>query len=344
MSQRRYGDPKKFSVWPSDYGPLQSTADCVKAYAQDRLMGAIPNREATEALVASAYCLDADRVLHESGMADSAKGKLTKTIDCLRQLDPELFTERQTDGDCVSHGTRNGGDVTRACDIVAFGQPEAFVARGATEPFYGARGGSFVGANCSVLVRWASQEGGCLVRKDYPELGVNLSKYDSSIGDRWGARGVPEPVRAEAAKHPFRYMARVTTWEQYRDFAGNGYGLLWCAGISYSEQRDANGVARLTREGWSHSQANGFIFDDSPWAYENYREPVFGIAQSWGIGFASGGWNTERYGPAHGSVSLLPVSVLNLVLRTGDVWALGDFDGFKKKIDKLPDSGAGSYL
>ncbi len=340
-----YGRAKaEYNFWPEDFPRLESTADCARAYGELRLAGAVPDREARERLMESPQCLDADRVLHDTGMADSGKGKLSRPVECLRQLDPGAFTERQETGDCVSHGLRNCGDLTRACDIVILKQPEIWIARGATENLYGARGWSGQGANCSTLANYAHKQGGFLVRKNYQDLGIDLSQYNAVIGDRWGGRGVPAAVTAEGAKHQLRYLARVQTWEQARDFAANGYGLFWCAGIAYSEDRDANGVAGRTRGGWSHSQAMGLIFDDTDWAHQNYDGPLIGIAQSWGAGFASGGWNTERYGAAHGSLSLLRVSVLNEVLRNGDVWALGDFNGFEKRIDRLPDWGATEYL
>lgn len=340
-----YGRAKaEYNFWPEDFPLLESTADCVRAYGELRLAGAVPDPAAREKLMASSRCLDADAVLHAAGMADSGKGILSRSVDCLRSLDRGMYTERQETGDCVSHGLRNCGDLTRACEIIVQKQQEDWVSRGATEALYGARGWSGQGANCSTLADWAHEQGGWLVRKNYADLGVDLTEYSPDIGIRWGGRGVPNDVTAEAAKHSMRYLSRVKAWEQARDFAANGYGLFWCAGIAYSEQRDENGVAQRTRGGWSHSQAVGMIFDDSPWAHEHYGEALFGIAQSWGDGFASGGWNVERYGPEHGSVSLLKVSVLNEVLRNGDVWAVGDFDGFKKKIDKLQDWGAADYL
>lgn len=336
--------PKGHSWWPEGF-ELRSTEDCVRAYGELRLAGAIPDREAMEELEASEYCLDADSVLHSLGMADSGKGRLTvEPYKCYLTLDPGAYTERQTTGDCVSHGLRNAIDVTRAVEILIAKQLELWLARGATEPLYGARGHGGQGANCGTLANWACTKGGLLVRKNYVELGIDLSKYNSSIGAKWGGRGVPEAVRAEAAKTPCRYLARVKTWEEARDFAANGYGLFWCAGIAYSGSRDENGVARLTSGSWAHSQKVCHIFDDSEWAHEKYGQALFGIAQSWGTGFASGGWNAERYGPANGSVSLLRVEVLQRVLRTGAVYALGDFQGFKKQVDKLPDFGGSTYL
>lgn len=336
--------PKGHSWWPDELR-LTSTEDCIDAYANKRLAGAMPDPEALEELEASPYCLDADSVLHSLGMADSGKGLLNAApYKALLSLDSGAYTERQTTGDCVSHGNRNAVDVSRACEIVIKGELELWIARGATEPIYGARGHGGQGANCQTLANWVCTKGGLLVRKNYPELDLDLSKYDSSIGSRWGSRGVPEAVRAEAAKTPCRYLARIKTWEEARDFAANGYGIFWCAGIAYSGSRDENGVAKLTNGSWAHSQHNCMIFDDSEWAHEKYGEALFGIAQSWGTGFASGGWNAERYGPAHGSVSLLRVSVLTRVIRSGWVAAIGDFQGFKKQADKLKDFGAGTYL
>jgi len=61
---------------------------------------------------------------------------------------------------------------------------EDFVARGATEAIYGSRGHGGQGMSCSVAARFVHQNGGILVRKDYGF--VDLSKYNSRVGTRWG--------------------------------------------------------------------------------------------------------------------------------------------------------------
>ena len=48
---------------------------------------------------------------------NSGKGKLSTPFKSVLKFDKKAYTERQTTGDCVSHATRNGCDLTRAVEI-----------------------------------------------------------------------------------------------------------------------------------------------------------------------------------------------------------------------------------
>ena len=47
----------------------------------------------------------------------SGKCKLSTPYKSLLKFDKKAFDERQTTGDCVSHGTRNACDISRAVEI-----------------------------------------------------------------------------------------------------------------------------------------------------------------------------------------------------------------------------------
>ena len=124
---------------------------------------------------------------------ESGKGKLSLPFKCLLKFDPEFGPqEKQTTGDCVSHSTRNAIDVTRSVEIES-GDPEGFIARGATEAIYGYRGHGGQGMACSRAARFVNDQGGIMLRKDYGF--VDFSTYNSAIGEKWGRKGVPSNVK-----------------------------------------------------------------------------------------------------------------------------------------------------
>ena len=79
----------------------------------------------------------------------SGKGKLCTPYKSVLKFDKNPYNERQTTGDCVSHGTRNACDISRAVEIDVHSQRESWISRGATEGIYGARGWAGEGMSCA---------------------------------------------------------------------------------------------------------------------------------------------------------------------------------------------------
>src|SRR6185312_16255545 len=73
-------------------------------------------------------------------LSGSAKGKLSLPFKSVIKFDKNAYSEAQTTGDCVSMGTRNAVDVSRAVQIDIKGAPEDWLVRGASEAIYGSRG------------------------------------------------------------------------------------------------------------------------------------------------------------------------------------------------------------
>ena len=186
-------------------------------------------------------------------IADSGKGKLSTPFKSVLKFDKNAYIERQTTGDCVSHATRNGCDVTRAVEIDIKGDKESWVARGATEAIYGARGHGGQGMSCSRAATFVSKTGGVLVRKNYPGV-ADFSKYNGGMGAKWGARGLPDKVIDEADNHQVRTVSLIRTVEEARDALANGYGLSVCSGYGFSNRRDSKGFARKSGS-WAHAMA-----------------------------------------------------------------------------------------
>jgi len=226
---------------------------------------------------------------------------------------------------CVSHGTRNAVDLTRAIEIHVNHEREAWIARGATEPIYGSRGHGGQGMSCSRAAEFVSNLGGFLVRKNYEGV-IDLSKYNSSIGSRWGSIGVPEEVKKLAQKHQIKTVSNIRTVEEARDALANGYGINVCSGYGFSRTRDNKGIAKPSGS-WGHSMA-WTACDDTG------KEPLFLVQNSWGK------WNDGGH-PDWGKIPdgsfLITSDVAAGMLRGGGSFAFSAFDGFP--LQKLPNYG-----
>jgi hypothetical protein len=256
---------------------------------------------------------------------DTGKGKLSTPFKSVLRFDKLAYEERQTTGDCVSHGTRNAVDITRAIEIHVHHEREAWIARGATEAIYGSRGHGGQGMSCSRAAEFVSKLGGVLVRKNYDDV-IDLSKYDSSIGSRWGSSGVPDSVKKLAQKHQVKTISNIRTIEEARDALANGYGINVCSGYGFSRTRNEKGIASPSGS-WAHAMA-WIACDDTG------SEPLFLVQNSWGK------WNSGGH-PDWGKIPdgsfLITADVAAGMLRGGGAFAFSAFDGFP--LQKLPDYG-----
>jgi hypothetical protein len=188
---------------------------------------------------------DASKKINNSG-----KGKLSIPYKSVLKFEKNPYNERQTVGDCVSHGTRNACDVSRAVEIDINNEREDWVAKGATEAIYGARGFSGEGMSCSRAAEFVSKIGGIVVRKNYPGV-ADFSKYNGSLGAGWGGRGLPDKVIDTANDHQIKTASLIRTVEEARDALANGYGLAVCSNYGFSNTRDKKGFAKQSGS-WGH--------------------------------------------------------------------------------------------
>ncbi len=217
------------------------------------------------------------------GLEGSGDGKAVVLFPYVLKHDADAYKTSQKTGDCVSHGTRNAVDLTRAVEIELKGEPEGFYVKGATEAIYGSRGHGGQGMSCAGAARFVSQKGGILLRKDYTkEFGLDLSSYSGSYkkGMGWGRSGVPKDVIAEAKKHQVGAASLVGSTREVMDALANGYGLSVCSGYGFSSKRDANGVSRRSGS-WSHCMCIAG-YDDTEAIRKKYKGPIFLIQNSWG--------------------------------------------------------------
>jgi hypothetical protein len=263
-------------------------------------------------------------------ITDSGKGKLSTPFKSVLNFDKKAYTERQTTGDCVSHSTRNAVDLSRAVEIDIKGEKESWVARGATEAIYGARGHSGQGMSCSRAAQFVSQNGGVLVRKNYAGI-ADFSKYNGNMGASWGRRGLPDKVIDAANDHQIKTTSLIRTVEEARDALANGYGISVCSGYGFSNRRDSKGIARKSGS-WAHAMA-WVACDDTG------KEPLFLVQNSWGK------WNDgghPEWGPIPDGSFLIRASDAAGMLKQNGAYAFSEFNGFPPQ--KLPDYGFEDYL
>ena len=184
--------------------------------------------------------------------------------------------------------------------------------------------------SCSRAATFVSQSGGVLVRKNYPGVG-DFSKYNGTMGARWGARGLPDKVIDEAEKHQIKTVSLVKTVEEARDALANGYGISVCSGYGFSNKRDSKGFARKSGS-WAHAMA-WTACDDTG------KEPAFLVQNSWGKW--NGGGHPE-WGPIPDGSFLIHADVAAGMLRGNGAYAFSSFNGFPPQ--ELPDYGFDTYL
>jgi len=263
-------------------------------------------------------------------IAGSGKGKLSTPYKSVYKFDKNPYNERQVTGDCVSHSTRNAVDVTRAVEIDIKKDRKSWIARGATEAIYGARGHAGQGMSCARASEFVSKFGGILVRKNYKGV-VDLTKYQGMLGAGWGGRGLPDKVLDLANDYQVKTVSLVRTVEEARDALANGYGVSVCSGYGFSSKRDSKGFAK--RQGsWAHAMA-WIACDDTG------SEPAFLVQNSWGK------WNDgghPEWGPIPDGSFLIKADDAKGMLSGRAAYAYSDFDGFPPQ--KLPDYGFDTYL
>lgn len=272
-----------------------------------------------------AYFTDGSKRIKNSG-----KNKLSTPYKSVLKFDKKAYTERQTTGDCVSHGTRSACDISRAVEIDINGEKESWIARGATEAIYGARGHGGQGMSCSRAADFVSKTGGIIVRKNYPGV-ADFTKYNGNLGAGWGSRGLPDKVIDIADDHKIRTVSLIRTVEEARDALANGYGIAVCSSYGFSNKRDNKGFARVSGS-WAHCMAWTACDDTN-------GEPAFLVQNSWGI------WNSgghPEWGPIPDGSFLIHADAAEGMLKQNGSYAFSDFDGFPPQ--KLPDYGFVDYL
>lgn len=289
--------PRQFHFWPEDKVNL-SPSEVQQAY-ENGAAGAFQDDEGTkefEAFIGSQEFgnLDGHEISVANGLAGSGEGRLVIPFTFVDKLLPGCWPgPAQQRGDCVSHSTKNAALLTMICDIVS-GKPDevsgwleglpeiptAGILQGAlsTEIYYWYRGYNGDGWSCDVAAKVACEKAGLWLRKNYPELGFDLTKYSGSLAGKYGRTPPPSEVLNAGKDHLIRTATRVKGTD-IRDYLANGYGITSCGGEGWSSSRDENGFSRRSGS-WSHALA--YIgYDDRPIIKEKYGEALVLVLNSW---------------------------------------------------------------
>jgi len=233
---------------------------------------------------------------------------------------------------CVAHSTRNAIDVVRAVQIDVEKRQESFVTVGATEAIYASRGHTGEGMSCSVAARFVNQTGGVLLRKNYPDLGIDLTRYNGTGWNRQWLRGAPTNVVNEAKKHQVKTTSLIRSVPQARDAIANGYAISVCSNVGFNSRRDQRGISNA--EGtWYHAMAWVGVDDTR----QRLNETLFLVVNSWGR------WNGGPlvHNQPEGSFWIRQ-SVAERMLSQQGAFVFSNFDGFPAQ--QLPDYGFGGWL
>lgn len=293
---------------------------------EDGLPGYVPDeREKQDYLSSHRY-----GVFRAPNIFGSGRGKRALLWQYALKLDPLSFTERQTTSDCVSHGSRNARDMTRAVEILVKREPEAWFKRGATEPTYGARGHGGEGMSPARASRF-ERDVGFLARHDYDV--VDLSKYNGSLGARWGRTGVPSEVQELCRHNKVGQITLVRSQEELMDAMINGYAAHSGQSAGWASSPNDKNIHPRGRS-WAHDMAIAG-YDDT---LEYWPFRVWFIVNSWGP------WNQpvknwpKDFPPQVPGMIVTKAEDFDVCVSSDDCWVYGSIDGYPPQ--RLPDHGA----
>lgn len=353
--------PKGWRGWiPSAVG--LTTEEVIACY-ESGMAGAFPDPYAREELRASVPYPDGEQAAYDFGLVGDGAGKLSLPYLYSWLNWPKCWPcPGQTTGDCVSHAGKNSGLVLIGSEVASgLPDPDTGIVEGfpvvtaeaeeqgvvACENIYRARGHSGQGASCERLISYVTKTGGIMLRKNYPELNLDLTRYDARLGIPGGS-GVPEPWNVEGAKHRIRTATEISGHENGRDFLHSGFVLWACSGLGWSSNRDENGYSRQ-QGSWSHSWII-MAYDDRADTIKKYGFPLALYNHDWGKWNSGSRQIRDSAGlvPAENKQDWINKGVVdattgNILIPEGsmwidarllnrcDVWAMSSLNGFPRR-------------
>jgi hypothetical protein len=238
---------------PND--PLSTYNDDVDyndATHQQMLCGWAPHPEDVEAILKTLPApLFGDAAPHLAGTWDG-KSDIKLWDACIKVTGANLPADKQTIGDCVSHGHARGIDYLQCVQIAlnkaninefVEGKESAM-----SEGLYGnmrkragqlsySDGASGIWAVDSLL------KDGCPVRNGKP--------YDGSLAKSYGAKGTPDAIYQSGVSRLLKQYILVKTPDEAADLLSNGYPITICSNQGFTMKRDADGICEASGS-WSH--------------------------------------------------------------------------------------------
>lgn len=335
--------PKGMQFWKQGPEALPP-ADVVRMY-EAGFAGVWRDENAIADLLSAQEIPELEDAAQHYGWADHAKGELVCPFLNVERIFPGCWPGRaQERGDCVSHGQRNANLLALVGDIVSGvadeadgeleGPPENVAEAGkrdgifSTEVIYWHRRHGGDGWSCGESAKVSQTEAALVVRRNYPDIGVDLSQYSGRNAGLYGSRTPPENIGKVIGQNLVRSVARINSFEGLRDALAQGCGVQTCGSEGFSSQRDENGFSQ--RQGsWSHSYADVAV-DERPEIIKRYGEPLVGSINSWA------NWNgggTQILGTSWHILGGMWWCKYSAV-KNRDRYAISGVNGFKqKKID-----------
>ena len=259
-------------------------------------------------------------------LAGSGEGTTVTLWKAIEQVSGRPFVfDKQTIGDCVSHGFGLGSDVVAACQITLDKTAETWVGRAATEVIYGGSrveiGGGrlwFDGSVGAWAAKWLSTYG-VIPRGKYGR--IDLTTYDGQRAKHWGRAGVPDELEPIAKQHPVTAITQVSSYEEARDAIASGKPVPVCSSQGFSWTRDADGFSS-PRGRWDHCMCFVGTIGDS-------RRPGLICFNSWGD-YLAGSPRGPLDIPDGGFA--VDAEVADRMLRAGDSFALAGLRGWAPSV------------
>ena len=222
---------------------------------------------------------DGSSVAHAWEFADKGKGQLVSRWENVMRVWPGCWPgPPQGRGDCVSWALMRAALTSWTCEIID-GRPDEVsgVVEGkpevspdgvkncvlASEAAYWWRGFGGEGWTCSGAARAITNDCGIWIRQPYPEVRLDLTKYNDVTAGKWGSAKPPDEIRNIGRQHLVRTATFLKSVEEIRDFLYAGYGCYFCSMLKWSNARDENGFSPVVVGSWAHAQ--GLVgFDDRP--------------------------------------------------------------------------------
>lgn len=337
--------PKGYQPWPADAEGL--TVDRLVKMYESGFGATIYQPEEREALFSSMPFPDGEATATQFGLAESGAGKLSLPFLFAYRHWPRVWpSPAQTTGSCVSKAGKNAAIVLIGVEAeLGDPDPQTGIVEGypeisseaevqgvvASEPSYGYRGHRGQGASCSRLIQYFTAAGGVHLRKNYSEIGIDLTRANDSLGAGWGGSGTPAALNEIGKKHQIRNASDCPTSDVCRDFLANGYPIWACSSYGWSSSRDENGYSPR-RGSWSHSWII-MGYDDRDIIKQKYGGALALYCHDWGR------WNSGGRRILGTDIDI-PEGCMWIdakLLDNCDCTAMSNLNGFPRR--NLPDFG-----
>jgi hypothetical protein len=249
-----------------------------------------------ESLGGTRYGEDACRQYNIEGVG---AGKLSLPFMAVTQRFPLAIPGRaQERGDCVSFSTRTALLISYMSELMYGSNPDRHSVPEvsetaerssviATEPLYWYRAHGGDGWQCAEAADVALTKSAMWLRKDYPELQINLTNYSPQTAGKWGATPPPQKITEVGRQNLCRNATVCRTYEAVRDMLATGNALSSCGSEAFDSTRDKYGVAKRSSKKWYHAMAYGAV-DDRPETVARFGCGLVLVINSWGSNWISG--------------------------------------------------------